>query len=288
VRLDWDDLRYFLAVLEHGSTKKAATALRVNQTTCARRIAALEEAIGLALFTRDEGRYRPTADALDLVGSARAMGASAAAFGELAESKSRSRSSRLRITGEEAMAAAFIFPAVARFTRLHPEVHVDVDISSDKRDLLAGEADVAIRGGAEPDEPGLVRRKLAEDPFGFYCGWSYPSPPASGAELHQHPLACFDVVRARLEEYGLSGNIRHVTNSATALRRIIDEGTVVGLLPRSVAEASPPLRLCFAVPVRSAIWLVFPERLRGMPHLKALGRVLGEEFQKARKAGRAG
>ena len=288
MRLDWDDLRFFFAVLEHGSTKKAAAALRVNQTTCARRIAALEAAIGLELFTRDEGRYRPTPEALEFIEPVKAMRAAADSFGELAESKKRSRSSTLRITAEEATATAFIFPAVARFTRLHPDVHVDVDVSSDRRNLLAGEADVAIRGGPEPEEVGLVRRKLADDPFGFYCSWSYPSPPADGSELVHHAIACFDVARSRLQAHGLGGNVRHVTNSGTALRRLIGEGTVIGPLPRSVAEASPPLRLCFTIPIESAIWLVYSERLRGLPQIKVLGRLIGEELRKAREAGRTG
>ena len=288
MQLNWDDLRFFLAVIEHGSTKRAAAALKVDQTTCARRIASLEASLGLELFNRDEGRYRPTPDALDLIKTAKAVGAAAASFGELADGKKRTRSSKLRITGEEAMASAFIFPAVARFTRLHPGIHVDVDVSSDKRNLLAGEADMAVRGGPAPDEPGLIRRKLAEDAFGFYCSQDYPSPPASPAELHDHPIACFDVVRSRLDEHGLGENVRHVTNSATALRRIIDEGTVVGPLPRSVAEASPPLRLCFPVPVESSIWLVYPERLRGMRQVKMLGNLLSEELRKARQEGRVG
>jgi DNA-binding transcriptional LysR family regulator len=288
MRLDWDDLRYFLAVLEHGSTKKAAAALRVNQTTCARRIAALEAATGIELFARDDGRYRPTAEALELADTVKSMRSAADGFAALVESRKRSRSSKLRITAEEAMAAALVFPAVARFTRLHPDIHVDVDVSSDKRDLLAGEADVALRGGPEPDEPGLVRRKLADDPFGFYCSWSYPCPPETPAGLAGHPIACFDVVRSRLEDHGLGASVRHVTNSATALRRIIGEGTVIGPLPKSVAEVAPPLRLCFALPIESAIWLVYPERLRRLPHLRVLAKLIGDELQRARSAGTLG
>ena len=48
--LDWNDLRYFLAVARDGSTLAAAKALRVSQTTVARRIAALEAALGFPLF----------------------------------------------------------------------------------------------------------------------------------------------------------------------------------------------------------------------------------------------
>ena len=53
--LDWNDLRYFLAVARTGSTLAAGRALRVSQTTAARRVTALEESLGLVLFDR-----RPT------------------------------------------------------------------------------------------------------------------------------------------------------------------------------------------------------------------------------------
>ena len=43
---DWNDLRYFLAVAREGSTLAAARTLRTSQTTVARRVAALEAAIG--------------------------------------------------------------------------------------------------------------------------------------------------------------------------------------------------------------------------------------------------
>ena len=48
----WNDLRYFLAVAERGSPLSAGRAMRVSQTTVARRIAALEQALGLPLFDR--------------------------------------------------------------------------------------------------------------------------------------------------------------------------------------------------------------------------------------------
>ena len=44
--LDWNDLRHFLAVAREGSTLAAGRSLRVSQTTVARRIAALEGAVG--------------------------------------------------------------------------------------------------------------------------------------------------------------------------------------------------------------------------------------------------
>ena len=57
---EWSDLRHFLAVARSGSTLSAAKILGVNQTTVARRIAALEEALGEKLFEKTAGGYRLT------------------------------------------------------------------------------------------------------------------------------------------------------------------------------------------------------------------------------------
>src|ERR1022692_2100317 len=59
-RLDWNDLRHFLAVAREGSTLAAAKVLRVNQSTVHRRLAALEECLGCALAERHPTGYRLT------------------------------------------------------------------------------------------------------------------------------------------------------------------------------------------------------------------------------------
>ena len=58
--LDWNDLRYFLAVAREGSTLAAGRELRVSQTTVARRIAALEAALGFPLFEKRQAGYALT------------------------------------------------------------------------------------------------------------------------------------------------------------------------------------------------------------------------------------
>src|SRR5687768_18092426 len=57
---DWNDLRYFLAVVRHGSTVAAARALGINQSTVQRRLAELERRIGRPLVTRQPSGYRLT------------------------------------------------------------------------------------------------------------------------------------------------------------------------------------------------------------------------------------
>lgn len=278
--MDWDDLRFFLAVIEHGSTKRAAAALRIDQTTCARRIRALEASLGLELFTRHSGRYVPTAEAMELVASAKAMRAAADQVRQRADQGRGDKTGTLRVTTEESLANAIVLPAVSRFMNLHPDLHLQMDISTDMRDLEAGEADVAVRGGMEPTQASLVRRKLADDPFGFYCARTYQNPPASAADLPGHPIACFDVLVERLRAAGLGECVKHVNNSASGVRAIVESGNAIAPLPRSVAEADPPLRLCFTLPQPTAIWVIYPERLRRSALLRKFVPILAAEAER--------
>ena len=67
---DWNDIRYFLSVAKTGSTLAAGRALKVSQTTAARRVAALEEALGLTLFERRQAGYSLTPAGEDLLARA--------------------------------------------------------------------------------------------------------------------------------------------------------------------------------------------------------------------------
>src|SRR2546430_16627055 len=60
-RLDWEDVRYFVALARHGSLSATARALRVNHATVARRVAGLESLLGRALFDRRADGYVLTA-----------------------------------------------------------------------------------------------------------------------------------------------------------------------------------------------------------------------------------
>src|SRR5262245_7246747 len=60
-RLDWEDVRYFVALARNGTLSATARSLRVNHTTVARRIASLEALLGRALFDRRATGYILTA-----------------------------------------------------------------------------------------------------------------------------------------------------------------------------------------------------------------------------------
>lgn len=65
--MDWDDLRYVLAVADAGSLAGAARTLGVNHTTVLRRIGAFEQRLGLRLFERLPTGYMLTAGGEELI-----------------------------------------------------------------------------------------------------------------------------------------------------------------------------------------------------------------------------
>ncbi len=74
--IDWDDIRYFLAVARGGSVRAAAERLGVNHSTVLRRIAQLEQHLGAHLFEKLPARYRLTDLGQDVITFADQMEAS--------------------------------------------------------------------------------------------------------------------------------------------------------------------------------------------------------------------
>jgi DNA-binding transcriptional LysR family regulator len=95
---DWNDLRYFLAVAEAGSTLAAGRALRVSQTTVARRITALEEALELQLFDRQQSGYVLTPAGEALLAKGKAVADASADFARAASAQARDLSGTVRLT----------------------------------------------------------------------------------------------------------------------------------------------------------------------------------------------
>ena len=101
--MDWDDIRFFLAVARTGSTVAAARALKVNQTTVARRIADLEADMGAQLFERSRDGYRLRPGADTLIAAAEAAEADVKAFSELGAALGRGVDA-LKLTTNEPLA----------------------------------------------------------------------------------------------------------------------------------------------------------------------------------------
>ena len=274
MQFEWSDLRYFLAVARSGTTLGAARALGVNQTTCARRITALERALNARLFERTAIGYKLTSLGSALVAQAEQVEAGAEAFGRQAVEAAGAERSLIRFTTSDWIAEQIAQAAVTQFARLRPDIRIAVDVSGSRADLSGGEADVALRGGFSLDEPTLIARKVAETPWAFYCSVGYAErygAPRTMEEALGHPLASrAGLAEEILRELRPDANIAFTTNSMAALVDAIAGNDFIGPLPTSVGDPRDDLQLCchvsYGIP---SLWIVYPERLRGAPHVRA-------------------
>ena len=145
VVLDWDNVRYFLAVARSGSVRAAAERLGVNHSTVLRRIAQLEERLGAHLFEKLPSGYRLTDAGEEVLEFADQMEASSNRLETRVFGRDQSVRGLLRVTLAPTLATHLLMPDFAEFARLHPEVEMEVLPSDEPVNLTNREADVAIR-----------------------------------------------------------------------------------------------------------------------------------------------
>ncbi len=203
----WELYRSFLAVVREGSLSGAARALDITQPTVGRHIDALEQALGIALFTRSQTGLNATEGALALVPHAEAMAAAAEALQRAASGEAEEDRGTVRITASEIIGTEVLPPILAAFHEKHPRIAVELLLSNRTEDLLRRDADIAIRM-VRPTQAALVAKKIGTIHLGLHAHPSYiekHGAPQTVEEITSHPIIGFDrepSVR-RLEGLGL-------------------------------------------------------------------------------------
>ena len=191
---DWGDLRIFLAVVRGGSTLAASKALGVNQTTVSRRIDALEQSLGMALFDRDTRGFHPTAEGKALLDQSETVEQAVVSLTKHAQTISRSTTGVIRVTAASATFDVFIAPFINAHLAREPHVKIDYISSDGFLDLEAGEADIAFRATSRIDGDRLIVRRLPDFKWSVYCNRDYADNhgiPADAADLRNHKAIVF-------------------------------------------------------------------------------------------------
>ncbi|RHW16813.1 LysR family transcriptional regulator [Sphingomonas gilva] len=286
---DWNDIRHFLAVAETGSTLAAGRALRVSQTTVARRVAAIEAAFGLVLFERRQAGYALTPAGERLLGHARAVEAAARGLDDAAAAQKRETGGVVRLTVSHIYATTILPPLLRDLHDAHPDIHIDLETTDEKRDLAAGGADVALRTTDRPAGGGLVARRLIDDQWAIYCSRAYAAEhgrPRRRAELRGHPFVggggdgVWQIYQHWLRENDLESAVAIHHNSALGLLAAVRAGMGLAVLPCIVADNDPDLVLCLppAAGETRGIWLLTHERLRHIPRIRTVLDFLGRRL----------
>ena len=277
---DWNDLRIFLAVVRAGSALGASKSLGINHSTVNRRIQALEHALGLKLFDRQNRGHKLTGHGRTLLAGAEQVKKSAIDVQSAAERLRRTVAGVVRVTAPEALAARIIVPIAAEFQKCHPDVRVEQVAAESRLDIVHGEADVAFRVGTHPDDPRLVAQRLLDAQWTVYCSNTYaqaseyPRDP-SGETSHDVVIFTGSAGNFPDDPWFLSmGGTAHVvghSNTVPNLHAVLKSGLGIGALPCFIGDADPDLIRCFDPPPmqKSEIWLLTSQEARNSPQVRA-------------------
>lgn len=279
--MDWDDLRYVLAVARAGSALRAAAALGVNQTTVLRRMTSAEARLGACLFERTRSGPKLTPAGRRAVEAAERMEQEAQQLSRALASERRTLAGSVRLTTSDTLANRLLTPCLAKFQAQHPGVAIELITTDERLDIARGDADVALRGGgSRPEGAGIVARRLPDNDWTIYCSREYAAAhglPANREDIARHRILGMDGRLSSLPGWRwLAASapetaVRFRSNSLVNLLSNIKAGLGLGALPVMIGDEEPDLVRCLEPPpeLRAEMWLIVREDLKAQPHIRA-------------------
>jgi DNA-binding transcriptional LysR family regulator len=277
--LDWDDLRFFLAIARHRTHSAAAKELRVTQSTVGRRLASLQASLGVRLLQRTDDGYMMTMAGEvvferlrrfedDLLSIEHAIGGQDVRLAGL-----------VRVTSSQLVTSHLLAPC---FAKLHDRGH-SIMIESlpllSEEPLSSREADIGVQL-RRFEHHNLIIRSIGTVAFGLFGSIAYiekrGSDVADGCAGHQLITLLDDREMSRqatwLSEFGDRGAIVARADSYETQHALTVCGAGLAVLPRFRADAEPSLhRLNTTVPIPAAeIYLAVHRENRDLPRLRVV------------------
>ncbi len=288
--MDWDNLRFVLAVADAGGLSAAARALRVDTATVSRRLDALEAELACKLFHRSRQGVKTTGAGAKLVTHARRIEGEVRALGFALSAEDRGLDGTVVITATEPIASGLVVPALDAFRARHPGIALELVTDIRALDLGRREADIALRL-LRPHQGDLRVRRLGAVGYALYvsqayverCGVPDPRSGCAGHTLIDWPVPYTIIPQVPwLREQAARATV--VLRSTSAMTRLAAaaSGLAIALLPCVIADPDPRLvRVPSAPPPVQDLWLATHRDLARVPRIRATLEFLAESARRA-------
>ena len=286
--LDWSRVPVFLAVAETGSLSAAAKRLGQSQPTLGRQVRAMEEELGVSLFTRQPRGLVLTEAGAALLEPAQAMQESANRLAIAAAGQEHAPTGTVRLTASQVVSHHVLPPILARIRQAEPAIQIELAPTDASQNLLFREADLALRM-YRPDQLDMIARHVGDLPLGMYAARSYLERHGTPQTLEQ--VFDRDVVGYDRDDRIIRG-LRHyqieVARTDFAVRcddqvvhwELVRAGCGIGFAPVILGDADPGVTRLLpdaAMPVLGA-WLTTHEAMRRTPRIRRVWDLLVAEL----------
>lgn len=288
--MDLRELEVFICAVRKGSLSAAARHLKLTAMSATRRLAALEEELGVRLLHRTSRSLALTPEGEAFLPFASEMlDTQEAALATLSPTEGGA-TGLLRVTATATLGRKRIMPIVHGLLEENPRLRIDLDLNDAMVDIVASGVDLAIRIAPLKDS-GLIARRIADNPKLIYAAPAYlerHGAPRTVEDLANHE--CLTFTNFTHWQFLVDGKERSVPVSGRFSSSSVDGFLYAcvsgfGLAQLSAWDAEDevasgrlvPVPIEGASPRDLAIWAVFPSRRQVLPKL----RVFLERFQES-------
>lgn len=274
MKVDWDHLRFFLVLARAKTLTNAARLMGVEHSTVARRIQALESALGKQLFKRESTGYELTTEGLALVPRVEQMEQS---FIQI-DKPHNPLHGRVRIGAPEGFGTAFLARLLAELSKHYPSLTIDLIPVPKTIKLSHREADIVISIDRPKSGPYIITR-LSNYCLKLYGSKRYldENPKIECIEdLSQHRFINYidDLVYSSalysLERLPMQVTACFRSNSILAQQIAVSEGAGLAILPRFIAHEKSELEevLSHEINFTHTFWMLTLVDLQHEPRIK--------------------
>jgi DNA-binding transcriptional LysR family regulator len=284
--VEWDDLRFFLAVARRGTLSAAARALGVSQPTVGRRIAALERQLGAVLFTRRPDGLSLAAPGEQVLAHAERVEMEVLAVERRVAGRDEGIRGKVRVTASEWLVTSVLSSAIAPLLARHPQLTLELVADPRHANLARREADIALRP-RRFDQQGIVQRAVAKIELGLYAAPAYlaaRSAPRGGDGRGHAWIAMSDDVGdlARAWSSAVLPDAKTVvrTNGRDAMLSLAVAGVGLACLARVAGDGAAGLQRVHITPPPpiATLWMGMHRDGRQTPRLRAVAAHLVDAF----------
>jgi DNA-binding transcriptional LysR family regulator len=298
---DLNDLYYFVQVVDHGGFAPAGRNLGEPKSKLSRRIALLEDRLGVRLIQRSTRHFSVTEIGQNYYSHCKAMLVEADAAQAAVEQTRSEPSGVVRLTCPVAFLHARVSAMLAGFMVQYPNVVIHLEATNRRVDLIAEGIDVAIRARPLPiEDSDLMMKVLAQ---GEHALVASPDLVKSAGSIRVpadlNGLPSLDLGPPRQEHIwklegpdGAQADIRHqprlVSDDMIALRSAAIVGVGVVHLPLlMVSDEIRAGKLMHLLPgwppKRHVVHAVYPSKRGMLPSVRALLDYLSACFRDLRE-----
>jgi DNA-binding transcriptional LysR family regulator len=258
--MDWDHLRYVLAVARAGTLSAAARRLQVNQTTVARRISAAQRELNARLFDRHDGVLRPTKAGAAAIARAERVEQEMLAIRDTVAGSDAIAQGVVRITSVPLLVNRLLIPALPKLASAYPRLRLELIAEPRNLSLTRREADIALRLARPQSGTALARRVGRLD----YAVFAPRRRTAAGLPWIPYEEGLSDLPQARwIANAAADGSIASAqVNDAEAILQGVRAGLGKSLLPCFLAGRVAGIRQVGGPTLSREIWLLVHPELR--------------------------